>query len=231
MEESFPHLPLNREEPVTEKRPVGRLYFEQPADPPSHGRRLKERLESAKKQTDEDIGGFDDRRLFRFTVNRGFDPETLRHVSPEIEFVSQEGDEIVVAFVSTVALESFEARLTSLAEGEQVKYKQVLYALQSFDRWSPEDRTGWALRCEGFPDQASFLLDIALWPIEDRQDEREQLWAAFEIWLKENNIGIVDSVKQPGLSLFRANCNHQQADEILQHRDVRTVDLPPKTEI
>jgi hypothetical protein len=228
MEESFPHLPLNREEPVTEKRPAGRLYFEPPADPPAHGRRLKERLESAKKQTDEDIGGFDDRRLFRFTVNKGFDPETLRHVSPEIEFVSQEGDEIVVAFVSTAALESFEARLTSLAEGEQVKYKQVLYALQSFDRWSPEDRTGWALRCEGFPDQAFFLVDIELWPIEDRQDEREQLWATFEIWLKENNIGLIDSVKQPGLSLFRANCNHQQADEILQHRDVRTVDLPPK---
>jgi len=34
--------------------------------------------------------------------------------------------------------------------------------------------------------------------------------------------------KQPGLSLFRVRCNHQQADAILQHRDVRTVDLPPK---
>ena len=228
MEESFPHLSLNREEPVTEKRPGGRPYFEPPADPPAHGRRLKESLESAKKQTDDDIGGFDDRRLFRFTVNKGFDPDTLGNVSPEIEFVSQEGDEIVVAFVSTAALESFEARLSSLAKGEQVKYKQVLYAFQSFDRWSPEDRTGWALRQEGFPDQASFVLDIELWPIEDRQDEREKLWAAFEIWLNENNIGLIDSVKQPGLSLFRANCNHQQAEEILQHRDVRTVDLPPK---
>jgi len=228
MEESFPHLPLNREEPVTEKRPGTWRPPAPPDDPPAHGRMLQKRLESAKKQTDEDIGGFDDRRLFRFTVNKGFDPDTLRNVSPEIEFVSQEGDEIVVAFVSTAALESFEARLTSLAKGEQVKYKQVLYALQSIDRWSPDDRTGWALSYEGFPDQASFVIDIELWPIEDHQDERTRLWEAFEIWLNEHNIRLIDSVKQPGLSLFRVHCNHQQADAILQHRDVRTVDLPPK---
>lgn len=228
MEESFPHLPLNREEPVTEKRPGGPPRFVPPADPPAHGRMLQECLESAKKQTDEDIGGFDDRRLFRFTVNKGFDPDTLRNISPEIEFVSQEGDEIVVAFVSTAALESFEARLTSLTKGEEVTYKPVLYALQSVDRWSPEDRTGWALGHEGFPDQASFVLDIELWPIEDRQDERERLWEAFETWLNKYNIKLIDSVKQPGLSLFRVLCNHKQADAILQHRDVRTVDLPPK---
>lgn len=228
MEESFPHLPLNREEPVTEKRPGGRPYFVPPPDPPAHGRRLQECLESAIKQTDEDIGGFDDRRLFRFTVNKGFDPDTLRHVSPEIEFVSQEGDEIVVAFVSAAALESFEARLTSLAGGEQVKYKQVLYALQSVDRWSPKDRTGWALDREGFPDQASFVLDIELFPREDNKEDRVRSWKNFETWLNEYNIGLIDSVKQLGLSLFRVRCNRQQADAILQHRDVRTVDLPPK---
>lgn len=229
MEEFFPHLPLNREEPVTEKRPgTWPPPPEPPDDPPAHGRMLIERLESAKKQTDEDIGGFDDRRLFRFTVNKGFDPDTLRNISPEIEFVSQEGDEIVVAFVSTAALESFEARLTSLTKGEEVTYKPVLYALQSVDRWSPKDRTGWALSHEGFPDQASFVLDIELWPIEDNQDECTRLWKAFEIWLNKHNIELIDSVKQPGLSLFRVRSNQQQADAILQHRDVRTVDLPPK---
>ena len=228
MEESFLHLPLNREEPVTEKRPGRPPRFEKPADPSAHGRMLIERLESAIKQTDEDIGGFDDRRLFCFTVNKGFDPDNLRNISPEIEFVSQEGDEIVVAFVSTAALESFEARLTSLTKGEKITYKPVLYALQSVDRWSPEDRTGWALGYEGFPDRASFILDIELFPREDNIEERQRLWKAFETWLNGCNIGLIDSVKQPGLSLFRVSCNHQQADEILQHRDVRTVDLPPK---
>jgi hypothetical protein len=228
MDETFPHLTLNREEPITEKRP-GR-YFSPlpPADPPAHGRKLQESLESAKKQTDNDVGGFDDRRIFRFTVDKSFDPDALRKVSPEIEFVSQEGEEIIVAFVSTAALESFEARLISLVGGEDVSHKQVLYALQSVDRWSPADRTGWALSHEGFPGQVPFILDIELWPIEDRPDERERLWEAFETWLNDNNIGLTDSVKQPGLSLFRVSCIHQQADMILQHRDVRTVDLPPK---
>ncbi|MFO7971928.1 MAG: AAA family ATPase, partial [Desulfobacterales bacterium] len=213
---------------ITEKRPGGRPYFVPPADPSAHGRRLQERLKSAIEQTDEDVGGFDDRRLFRFTVTKGFDPDTLKNISHEIEFVSQEGDEIVVAFVSTAALESFEARLTSLAKGERVKYKQVLYALQGFDRWSPKDRTGWALDHEGFPDQEPFVLDLELWPIEDHQDEREKLLATFETWLNKNNMEIIDSVKQPGLSLFRVRCNRQQADFILQHRDIRSVDLPPK---
>ncbi len=228
MEESFLHLSLNREEPVTEKRPGGKTHFLMPDDPSAHGRMLLERLESAVKQTDEDIGGFDDRRLFRFTVNKGFDPDTLRNVSPEIEFVSQEGDEIVVAFVSTAALESFEARLISLANGEHVTYKQVLYSLLSVGRWTPEDRTGWALRNEGLPDHVPFVLDIELFPIEDRRADSERLWQAFEVWLNENNIELIDSVKQPGLILFRVRCNHQQAAAILQHRDVRTVDLPPQ---
>jgi hypothetical protein len=228
MEESFPHLSLKREETVTEKRSPGRPQFTVPADPLAHGRRLQESLENAKTQTNNDIGGFDDRRLFRFTVNKGFDPDALRNVSPEIEFVSQEGDEIVVAFVSSAALESFEARLTSLTKGEEVTYKPVLYALQSVDRWSPKDRTGWALDQEGFPSQAPFVLDIELWPIEDHPDERVSLLEAFEAWLNENNIERIDSVKQLGLSLFRVRCNLDQANTILQHRDVRTVDLPPK---
>lgn len=228
MEESFPHLPLRREEPVTEKRPGGRTFFVPPADPLAHGRMLIDRLGGAIDQTDEDIGGFDDRRLFRFTVNKGFDPDTLRNISPEIEFVSQEGDEVIVAFVSKAALESFEARLASLAGGEEVKYKQVLYALQSVDRWSPVDRTGLALASEGFPEQEPFIMDIELWPIEDRQDERVRLWNTFETWLKDHGIGLIDSVKQPGLSLFRVRCNLQQANAMLQHRDIRTLDLPPQ---
>lgn len=228
MEEFFPHLSLSREEPVTEKRPGSPPRFKIPDDPSAHGRMLTERLESAKKQTDEDIGGFDDRRLFRFNVNKGFDPDSLRNISPEIEFVSQEGEEIVIAFVSASALESFEAKLTSLVKGEAVTYKPVLYALQSFDRWRPEDRSGWALKHEGVPDQASFVLDIELWPIEDHRDERERLWKAFQTWLNDYDIKLIDSVKQPGLSLFRVLCNHDQADAILQHRDVRTADLPPK---
>ena len=83
-------------------------------------RELKSRLDAAIQQTTGDEGGFDERRLFRFAVEKGFDPELLRHISPEIEFVSQEQDEVVVAFVTSAALESFEARLSSMVKGERV---------------------------------------------------------------------------------------------------------------
>ncbi len=228
MEESFPHLPLTREEPVTEKRPGGRPFFVPPADPAAHGRKLQDRLKDTVSQTDADLGGFDDRRLFRFSVIKGFDPDNLQKISPEIELVSQEGEEVVVAFVSEAALESFEAKLASLTHGEKVQYKEVLYALQGMDRWRPEDRTGWALSCEGFPEQEQFALDIELWPFEDSKEARGRLLTSFEEWLADSRIKILDAVKQAGIVLFRVLCKRSQADLLLQHRDVRTVDLPPQ---
>jgi Subtilase family len=228
MSETFPHLFLNHEEPITEKRPGGRPMPFIPDNPPEHGRKLKSYLKTAIVSTEQDIGGFDDSKLFRFSVTKGFDPDTLRHVSPEIEFVSQEGEDIVIAFVSSGALESFEARLTSMIKEEHVKYKQVLYALQSIGRWKPEDRMGWALKLEGFPKKPQFILDIELWPIEDNQSKRVLLWEAFEDWLAEHNIEFIDSVKQAGLTLFRVKLNIDQANLILTNRDVRIVDLPPK---
>lgn len=227
MDESFPHLPLQREEPVTEKRPGGRRVPSAPADPAAHGRALRQRLETAKVEAATDVGGFDDRRLFRFTVDKGFDPDSLLKISNEVELISQEGDDVVVAFVSTAALESFEARLTSLAGDERVKYKEVLYALQGIDGWSADDRMGWALRREGLPAEAPFVLDLELWPLEDHPEERTQLWQSFENWLTEQGIETIDAVKHAGLSLYRIRCDHDQAERILHHRDIRTADLPP----
>ena len=228
MERTFPHLPLVREAPVTEKRPGGAPRFKAPEDPAAHARGLQSRLDATIQQTAGDEGGFDERRLFRFTVEKGFDPESLRHISHEIEFVSQEQDEVVVAFVTSAALESFEARLSSMVKGEKVKYKQVLYAIKGMDGWSKQDRQGWALRNQGVPDEAPFVLDLELWPLEDQQDKRARLWEAFEQWLDESGINRLDSVKNAGLSLYRVQCDHGQTERLLRHRDVRTVDLPPR---
>lgn len=124
MDKTFPHLPFQREERVNEKRPGKRNPgFSDPDDTAAHGRRLQTQLEAAKVQTTEDQGGFDERRLFCFTVDKGFNPDDLAKIaSPDsrsdIELVSQEGEEIVVAFVSEAALESFEALLATLAQGE-----------------------------------------------------------------------------------------------------------------
>jgi len=122
MDETFPHLRIQREEKINEKRPGTFPPPKPPSDPASHGRGLQQRLETAKAQVTEDQGGFDDRRLFRFTVQKGFNPDDLEKIADadvrkDIEVISQEGDEIVLAFVSEAALESFEALLTTLVEG------------------------------------------------------------------------------------------------------------------
>jgi subtilisin family serine protease len=232
MDETFPHLILHREEPVNDKRPGGSPRYKPPADTAAHGRNLRQRLTTVT-ETEPDEGGFDERRLFRFTVSKGFSPDDLPKIaSPEfrdgIEVVSQEGEEIVVAFISDAALESFEALLSTLAGGDIPANKQVFYALQGIDRWQTTDRMGWALKRDGFPDNEPFLLDIELWPLEDNPPKREALWATFEAWLAEHDITSIDSVKQPGITLYRVRCDRNQAEALLNYRDVRTVDLPPR---
>jgi hypothetical protein len=228
MTSNYPHLPLQREEPITEKRPGNFRPPQPPDDPAAHGRALGLQLQETIQQTEQDIGGFDDRRLFRFQVDKSFNPDELKKISGEIEFVSQEDDEVVVAFVSQSALQSFEARLASIAQGEIVTNKQVYYALQGMSGWTPDNRTGWSLKQEGFPQTDTFYLDLELWPIEDNARERQLLCSKFESWLKENGIEFPDSVKQPGLTIYRVRCNRTQAEQLLHHRDIRIVDLPPR---
>lgn len=227
MEETFPHLTIQREAPVNEKRPGTYRPPKAPSDVRGHGRGLLQKLTNAREQSIGVVGGFDDRRLFRFSVHKGFNPEDLRKISTEIEFVSQEDETVVIGFASNAALAQFEARLSTMASGGDVTNKQVIYALQSIDGWSAENRKGWALRKQGFPESDEFLIDVELWPLEDNHQGREQEWVKFEEWLKRQGIEKKDQVKQRGLTLYRVLCNPNQADRLLRHRDVRSVDLPP----
>lgn len=227
MEETFPHLTIQREAPVNEKRPRTYVPPKAPGDVRGHGRGLLKKLANAKEQSAGDVGGFDDRRLFRFSVHKGFNPEDLRKISTEIEFVSQEDETVVIGFASNAALAQFEAKLSTMASGGDVTNKQVIYALQSIDGWSVEDRQGWALRNQGFPESDEFLIDVELWPLEDNHQGRDQERAKFEEWLIQQGIEKKDQVKQPGLTLYRVLCNSEQAELLLKHRDVRSVDLPP----
>lgn len=230
-DESFPHLPLQREEPVTEKRPRRGGPSHRPDDPCSHGRTLGERLNAAKAAAATDVGGLGDYLLFRFSVEKGFDPEDLLKVSNDIQIVSQEEDDIVIAFVNQEALAVFESRLASMARNEGVKYKEVLYALHGIDGWTEDDRTGWALKRDGFPADGPFLLDIELWPLlEDKSKKRSktETWQTFDQWLSEKEITIVDKVTHTGLLLCRVRCTRKDAALLLRHKDIRTVDLPPR---
>ena len=228
MEDSRPHLELRREEPVVDRRPRrGGGGVSPPADPEGHGAFLGERLQAARQSAEKDIGGYDERLLIKLTLNRGRQPEEVARALDGVEVVSQEEDKLLLAFATERQLEEFEAKLASLVSGEEVTYRSLLYALQDLERWSPEDRMGWALRQEGFPDDVHFSVDVELWPLA-RGDDMVRMREAFERWIREREARVLDSVRQPYLTIYRVRCSSAVADELLHHRDVRTADLPPR---
>ena len=227
-EDSHPHLQLLREEPVTPRRPG------QPprrnttrSDPRGHGAALSSQLSAARQAASDDLGGYDDRRLITLRLAEKVSPEDIARAASGIEVVSQEEGTLILAFADEGQLDRFEAKLTDLADGRSVSYRDVIYALDGLDHWRPEDRTGWALGREGLPDGDSVLLDVELWPLA-RGNEADRLRRAFEQWANERDSQTVDAVRQPHLTIFRLRCPRQLADDLLRHRDVRTVDLPPK---
>ena len=154
-------------------------------------------------------------------------PEEVTRAASGIQIVSQEAGTLILAFAAEEQFDAFEARLASLAAGHHVTYRNLLYALQGFERWTPDDRTGWALRSDGFPDEEPFVIDAELWPL-DRRNDLVRLRDAFEGWVAENDGQIIDAVRQPYLTLYRIRCIRMVADDLLRHRDVRLVDLPPR---
>ena len=224
---SHPHLQVAREQPVPERRPPdGYPRVNPPDDPQAHSERLEIRLRSERETTPTDLGGYDERRLIKISLNQKISPEDVAKAAGGVEIVSQERGTLVLAFASEAQLEAFEARLINLAAGHQVTYKHFLFALQDFDRWTRDDRTGFALSRHGFPATAFFLIDAELWPLGLHPDVDRQR-SAFEDWVSDNGGTVLDSVRQPYLTLYRIRCSRRTADRLLDHRDVRTVDLPP----
>ena len=228
-ENSRPHLELMREEPVTQRRlRRGFARPEPPENPQRHGKVLRDGLRVARAAAEEDLGGYDERRLIKIELKEKLSPEDVTMAASGIQVVSQEEGKLILAFATEAQLDAFEARLASLAAGRHVTYQNLLYALQRFDHWTPNDRTGWALGSDGFPDEEPFVIDAELWPIE-RGNDLARLRDAFESWVAENGGHVVDAVRQPYLTLYRIRCTRMLADDLLLHRDVRLVDLPPRT--
>lgn len=221
----YPHLRLEREQPVNERRTRRSRGVPEPADIPEHARSLQTSLRNTLEAVKQDVGGFDERSLFKLSVG-ALSPEEIEKGFPGVEIVSQEEGGYALVFADDGSLAEFEARLSTLVAGDAPKYKQILYALQAFDRWSPNDRKGWALRRDGFPVTDSFLVDVELWPLS-RPGERDKLLKAFNSWLQGLGATILDRVNSEGYLAFRLKVSQQQAEVLLEHRDVRTVDLPP----
>jgi hypothetical protein len=225
---SYEHLRLSRETPLTDRHPRRYSGIRPPADPHAHGSMLVQSLNVARQRAvAEDVGGFDERKLLKILLRAGDKSLPPFDVVPGVEIISQEDESIVLAFVTEQGLGEFETRLTTLARDGNVTRKELLYVIDGFDHWTPENRTGVALRDQGFPSAETFMLDAELWP-QERQDKRERLLGSFLDWLRAQSIEKLDSIDQPSLVMMRIRCTRAQAEQVLRHRDVRTLDLPPR---
>lgn len=225
---SYEHLRLGRETPLTDRHPRNFPGIRPPEDPRWHGAALAQSLSASRQPVPQaDLGGFDDRKLLKIQLREGEKSVPAFEQIPGVEIVSQEAGAVVLTFVTEAGLNEFESRVATLARDGSVTRKELLYVIEGFDHWTPEERTGTALSEQGFPAAESFMLDVELWP-QERQDKRDLLLTSFLGWMRELGIERLDEIKQASLVMVRLRCSRVQADQLLRHRDVRTVDLPPR---
>lgn len=150
-----------------------------------------------------------------------------------LEFISQEGKQVCVVFATEAGLAMFQDHLNKLGVlGQNVTYKQILEAIEGIDSWSADDRMSWALRHIGLPDAETFKLDVELWPHHvANHPTRIRLCAAFEKWLREAGITMVHKLNFDSLVMYRVEVSQKHAEQLLNHADVRLVDLIPQTGI
>lgn len=225
---SYRHLQMVRETPTNERhRNPSRQPRFRPEDPKDFGVRLSRSLNAARRRLTHDLGGYDDRRLLKVELREGEFPPNLEAIAG-VEFVSQEERSVILAFATEEALAEVEARLTTLSRDGKVTRQDLLFAIEGFDRWSPADRKGKALREHGFPGTEKFILDVELWPVEWSK-ERTVMIERFDKWLVDSGIECLDSLRLPSLVMVKVRCTRRQAEDLLlQHRDIRLVDLPPR---
>jgi Subtilase family len=226
----YEHLPFSRETTLADRhRRQDKRPRYRPDDPRGFGRRLGASLtEASRAAAEQDVGGYDDRLLLKVTLREGEQLPDLNAI-PGIELVSQEDKTIVLAFADQQGLAEVEQRLATLARDGRTTRAQLLYALEEFDHWTPEDRTGVALGQIGVPDTETFVLDVELWP-QERADRRGTMIDTFRQVLQQQGVDVLDVLAQPSLVMLRVRCDRDIMRQLLlRHRDVRTVDLPPRT--
>lgn len=226
---AYEHLRLDKETPTTDRhRRQNKKPPLRPEDPRAFGSALLHGFLAAREiAASKDLGGFDDRKLLKIRLRAGERQLPDFEAIAGLEIVSQEGHEVVLAFATAAALDLVEGRLATLARDGQVTRKELLFAIDAFEHWTPEDRTGAALAEQGLPQDGPCTLDVELWP-QDQPARRQSTIESFTAFAQEQGAEILDRVVSASLLMVRLRCTRDSAEQILRYRDVRTVDLPPR---
>ncbi|MDY0187776.1 MAG: S8 family peptidase [Syntrophus sp. (in: bacteria)] len=233
-DQAYEHLRIEKEPLVNDRRTKGGGFGGGITrdDPFAHGQRLGSALTAAAEKARQQPGAEDGCFILKLNYDGNLDLNKLRKHG--IEFLSQEEKTVCVVFADELGLAQFADHLARLGvpEGEEVSYRQILLALSGVDNWGRADRESWAIQKFGLPVTELFRLDIELWPFWlEHSPERLQIIHRFEAWLAAQRIRKIDRVSRNSLLLYRLEVNPAQADLLLEHRDVRLVDLLPRTGI
>ncbi len=231
MPENYKHLIIEKEvliNPRRTKKPPPRYN---PDDLCKHAQALSSNLNIAAKIARQQQTSAQGKFVFKLQYAGGPDVKNLyKH---GVDFISQEDKDICIVFTDEKGLAIFSEHLSQLGlDDTGLTYKQILQAIQGIDNWTADDRKSWAFQNKGLPETVNLRLDIELWPIETmHHPKRIQLIDEFEHWIAENKFIKVDSINQDSLLIYRLALTKQHVELLLNHRDVRMVDLLPESGI
>ncbi|MFT5816008.1 MAG: hypothetical protein ACI9VT_003786, partial [Psychroserpens sp.] len=195
-----------------------------------HGKKLQDQIITFQETLASQFGGDPSRNLIRIQLSEKINFEEISKHG--ITILGQEDELLYLAFADEQQLHEFNSRLAKLVDGEVVSYPNLLYAIDKIDVWSKDDRKSWAIEQFGLPDDNLFRLDVELWPIGDHQSvQRIKLVDDFRSWLEELKIKRLDEVNRDSLVMYRVEVTKVQAEYFFNHKDVRLVDLPPRSGI
>lgn len=146
-----------------------------------------------------------------------------------VEFISHESNEICVVFADEAGLTIFAEHIQKLGSDDaDLTYKQILEAIDGIENWTAEDRKSWVIKNKGLPEENSFNLDVELWPVSvAHHPDRLKVCESFEKWMADEGIQRLDKVNLDSLIMYRVNTTRNQAEALLNHTDIRLVDLTP----
>ncbi len=228
----YTHLRMERASLQNDRRTRERKIPRIPrGDLKEHGEKLADDLEKSLKTASElhapDAGKY----IFKIQYTGMLD---IAHLYKHgINFVSQESNEICVVFADEAGLLVFKEHLRVVGlEDSELTYKQILEAIEGIDNWTSQDRKSWAFEKEGFPETERFIVDVELWPVlMATHPDRLQTCEQFEKWIVENRIIELDRINLDSLVMYRLDVDIAAANALLNHHDVRQLDLPPTSGI
>lgn len=230
----YEHIRIEKEPLINDRRTKNPSAFggvTRP-NPATHGQYLGTSLSEAAKIAKAQQGTEDGSLVLKLSYSGSLDLGKLNKHG--VEFISQEDKTVCIVFASEQGLAEFADHLARLGlpEGQDLSYKNLLLALDGIGNWSREDRESWAIKHFGIPDSDTFKLDVELWPFGGvHSPERTSTVQRFEKWLKAKSVHQIDRISRDSLLLYRLKVTKEQAENLLEHKDVRLVDLPPRTGI